>query len=236
MGIRERHERERQKVTGAILDAASDLFVSEGFRNVSMRKIAQRIEYSPAAIYSYFASKDDIYYALADVAFGLLNDGIRSALADADDPWQGVRHAVRHYYDFSKSHPQYFELMFVDRSVPRISENWERFAFVGDILTHVTSVMRECIERGHLPRGTDPAAAVHVLWAAIHGAAVIRLCDRLGPGEDPDALFQDVFEAALAGLQAGAPTTFVASDLHQCCADPTPSPESNHAAPLRSKP
>ena len=57
---------------GAILDAARDLFVAEGYHNVSIRKIAERIEYSPAAIYGYFPSKDDIFFALAEEGFRML--------------------------------------------------------------------------------------------------------------------------------------------------------------------
>ena len=53
-------------------DAARDLFVAEGYHNVSIRKIAERIEYSPAAIYSYFPSKHDIFFALAEEGFRLL--------------------------------------------------------------------------------------------------------------------------------------------------------------------
>ena len=73
MGSRERQDREKQAVRQAILDAARDLFTIEGYRNVSIRKIAERIEYSPAAIYSYFASKDDIYLALAEDGFRRLD-------------------------------------------------------------------------------------------------------------------------------------------------------------------
>ena len=69
MGIKERQERERQATRDAILQAARELFVSEGYRNVSLRKIAERIEYSPAAIYSYFPSKDDLFFALAEEGF-----------------------------------------------------------------------------------------------------------------------------------------------------------------------
>ena len=72
MGVKERQEREREAVSRAILDAARDLFVAEGYQNVSIRKIADRIEYSPAAIYSYFPSKDDIFFALAEEGFRLL--------------------------------------------------------------------------------------------------------------------------------------------------------------------
>ena len=69
MGIKERQDRERAAVRQAILDAARDLFVTEGYRTVSMRKIAERIEYSPAAIYGYFASKDEIFFALVEEGF-----------------------------------------------------------------------------------------------------------------------------------------------------------------------
>src|SRR2546426_11617054 len=74
MGIKERHERDREAVRRAILDAARELFVTEGYQNVSIRKIAERIEYSPAAIYGYFPSKDDIFFALAEEGFRLLGD------------------------------------------------------------------------------------------------------------------------------------------------------------------
>src|SRR5207244_10630367 len=82
MGIKERHERDRQAVRRAILDAARDLFVSQGYQNVSIRKIAERIEYSPAAIYGYFPSKDDIFFALAEEGFRLLS----SPASVRDDP------------------------------------------------------------------------------------------------------------------------------------------------------
>ena len=72
MGVKERQERERETVSRAILDAARELFVTQGYQEVSIRKIAERIEYSPAAIYSYFPSKDDIFFALAEEGFRLL--------------------------------------------------------------------------------------------------------------------------------------------------------------------
>src|SRR4051794_9482355 len=74
MGIKERQERDREAVSRSILDAARELFVSEGFQHVSIRKIAERIEYSPAAIYGYFPSKDDIFFALAEEGFRLLGN------------------------------------------------------------------------------------------------------------------------------------------------------------------
>src|SRR5215204_314282 len=121
MGIKERQDRERQAVRHGILEAARDLFVSEGYRNVSIRKIAERIEYSPAAIYSYFPSKDDIFFALAEEGFRLLVESGASCVHVAD-PFDRLRAGLWAFYQFSKTHPEYFDLMFVDRSVPSLNQ------------------------------------------------------------------------------------------------------------------
>ena len=140
MGIKERQERDREAVRRSILDAARELFVTEGFQNVSIRKIAERIEYSPAAIYGYFPSKDDIFFALAEEGFRLLGDPAAMrrdpALQDAP-PLERVRAVFWRLYEFSRDQPQYFALMFVDRSVPRISREYERFAFAREMKQHI---------------------------------------------------------------------------------------------------
>src|SRR5476649_194828 len=109
MGIKERHDRDREAVQRAILDAARELFVNEGYQNVSIRKIAERIEYSPAAIYGYFPSKDDIFFALAEEGFRLLNQLIPSEPARPDlAALDRVRDILWNMYEFSREHPQYF--------------------------------------------------------------------------------------------------------------------------------
>src|SRR5262249_23725964 len=111
MGIKERQERDREAVRRAILDAARELFVVEGYRNVSIRKIAERIEYSPAAIYGYFESKDDIFFALAEEGFRLLHGTPADyAELEAKPPLDRVRTVFEHLYQFSVDHPEYFSL------------------------------------------------------------------------------------------------------------------------------
>jgi AcrR family transcriptional regulator len=206
LGVKERQEREREAVARAILDAARDLFVADGYQHVSIRKIADRIEYSPAAIYSYFPSKDDIFFALAEEGFLLLFS--RSEEAESAQGLDALRLAFWRLYEFSRSHPEYFALMFVDRSVPRISQNWERFAFVGAMKERLSRIIQRAVDDGHLPQGTNPHAVFRILSAAMVGASVLHLCNRLAPGEDPDALARDTLEAALTGLRTGFPTTF----------------------------
>src|SRR6187397_348297 len=154
MGIKERQVRDREAVRRAILDAARELFVAEGFQNVSIRKIAERIEYSPAAIYLYFPSKDDIFFALAEEGFRLLGDPVDFVNRDriaALEPLDRIRAIFWRVYEFSCEHPQYFALMFVDRSVPRITREYDRFTFVRDMKSHIVEQIQACIDARVLP-------------------------------------------------------------------------------------
>jgi AcrR family transcriptional regulator len=205
LGVKERHDREREAVSRSILDAARELFVTDGYQHVSIRKVAERIEYSPAAIYGYFPSKDDIFFALAEEGFRLLFDSASAGAAEGGtDPADDLRRMFWRYYEFSKSHPEYFALMFLDRTVPRISRDWERFGFVGEMKHDMVLRIQNAIDRGALPQGTSPFTVFRVLLTAIHGAAALRLCDRLAQGEDGDALARATLDVAIEGLKAGA--------------------------------
>src|SRR4030088_2650429 len=154
MGIKERQERDSEAVQRAILDAARDLFIAEGYQNVSIRKIAERIDYSPPAIYGYFPSKDDIFFALAEEGLHLLGDPgtVRSDPRFKDaPPLERLRAVFWRLYEFSCEQPQYFALIFVDRSMPRISREYERFAFARDRKKHITEALQACIDAGALP-------------------------------------------------------------------------------------
>ena len=206
MGIKERQERDREAVRRSILDAARELFVTEGFQNVSIRKIAERIEYSPAAIYGYFPSKDDIFFALAEEGFRLLGDPAalrRDPALQTAPPLEQVRAVFWRLYEFSRDQPQYFALMFVERSVPRISREHERFAFAREMKQHIVGVLQACIDAGELPRTLNPTVAMRALTVGVLGVAVMRLAERLAPEEDADLLAADVLDVTLAGLRSG---------------------------------
>jgi AcrR family transcriptional regulator len=205
LGVKERQEREREAVSRAILDAARELFVTHGYQEVSIRKIADRIEYSPAAIYSYFPSKDDIFFALAEEGFRLLFSYAQAVEVGTDgDPADALREMFWRYYRFSKEHPEYFALMFLDRSVPKIRDNWERFGFIGELKHDTRARIAHAMAAGAVPAGTSAHAVFRLLLAAAHGVAALRLCDRLAPGEDADALARATIDAVIHGLKAGA--------------------------------
>ena len=210
MGIRERQSREREAVRRSILHAARTLFLAEGYANVSMRKIADQIEYSPGAIYSYFASKEDIFFALAEEGLQFLRQHCASRV-DSDGSIEHVRAALWRFYTFSKEQPEYFSLIFVDSAVPRISRDWERFSFVREWRQDIEQDIQACIDDALFPRAASAGSVFRILSTAMYGVAVFRLSHRLAPNEDADALAHDLLETTLAGLQAGADFHFSAS-------------------------
>jgi hypothetical protein len=104
--------------------------------------------------------------------------------------------------------------MFVDRSVPRISQAYERFAFAREMKKHLVAQIQKCIDGGALPSHLNANVVFRVLTMGLLGAAMMRLSDRLAPGENADALARDVMTVMLRGLQSGAEleSTFIEVD------------------------
>jgi AcrR family transcriptional regulator len=194
----------RETTRRAILDAALDLFISEGYGQVSIRNIAARVEYSPGAIYGYFASKDEIFYALAEE--GLRSLGARE-LADAPsaDALDDLRASIWRLYEFSTEQPQYFALVFLDRHVPRVSKDYERFAFISEMRNRALARVERCIAERLFPDTTHAEVALRLLWAPVVGFAALRLSHRIPDGVAIDPLVRDSIETTIAGIRAGAP-------------------------------
>lgn len=201
----DRQQQARDLTRRAILDAALELFVADGYAQVSMRNIAAKVDYSPAAIYSYFASKDDIFHALAEEGFRLLG-AAHMTDAPSADPLDDIRLAPWRLYEFSKRQPQYFALVFLDRRVPRIARDSEQFAFMLELKDAIRTRMQRCLDAGLFPLPLDVDVALRLVLAPVMGLAMLRLSGRLLPHEDADALVRDAIETTIAGLRAGAAT------------------------------
>ena len=200
----ERQQHARATTRRAILDAALSLFVSDGYAQVSIRNIAGKVEYSPGAIYSYFKSKDEIFFALAEEGFRLLGAS-QLQQAPSDNPLDDIRAAAWRFYEFSKVQPQYFALVFLDRRVPRIGREYERFAFMSDLKSRLLTQMQRCIDEGIFPSTVDAHVGLRLIWAPILGIAALRLSERCR-ADEADDLILDAIDTTIAGLQAGAPT------------------------------
>jgi len=202
MGITERREREREEIRKKILDAARDLFTAEGYDRVTMRRIADAIEYSPTTIYLHFEDKDDLVRALCHADFGRLLEAMRGA-APATDPVEEIRELGRAYASFALRFPNQYRFMFmtpVGKEEKPEGENPGELSF-GRLLDAVKRA-----QAGGRLRPIDPLTAAQVLWTTIHGAVatLITLPGAHWPhGPAAPDLVDQVIENNLRGLAAG---------------------------------
>jgi hypothetical protein len=96
--------------------------------------------------------------------------------------------------------------VFLDRHVPRIGRESERFAFMVDLKSRLLARVQRCIDEGLFPRSLSPATGLRLLLAPVLGITSMRLSNRLAPGEDAEALVRDAIGTTIAGLRAGAAT------------------------------
>ena len=113
MGVKERKAREKRYLRQEILDAASELFVKEGYENVSMRRIADRIEYSPTTIYLYFKDKAELLESICQETFAKLIQRLTKIMEQPGDPVQRLKRGLLAYVEFGLENPHHYRSTFM---------------------------------------------------------------------------------------------------------------------------
>src|SRR3974390_2626941 len=117
MGVKERREREKLETREKILDAGRELFIGEGYDGVSMRKIADKIEYTPTTIYGHFADKDELFREICHEDFRRLAQSL-IGLAAIVDPVERLRKIGPAYIEFGHKHPNHYRTIFMTPHPP----------------------------------------------------------------------------------------------------------------------
>src|SRR3954466_4219538 len=112
MGVKERKERQKLEMKDLILQSAHQLFLNKGFEKVSIRNIADAIEYSPATIYLYFKDKNELLFALHQNGFVKMVKEFQPLLT-LNDPFAKLVEMGRSYIRFAVENPELFDLMFI---------------------------------------------------------------------------------------------------------------------------
>jgi AcrR family transcriptional regulator len=201
MGIAERREREREDVRKKILDAARELFATEGYERVTMRRIADAIEYSPTTIYLHFKDKDELVQSLCQDDFLHLLAELGSGPMPKD-PVDRIRQLGIGYARFGTTYPNHYRFMFMTPFKPEHepSEAGER------AYSLVREAAAEAIAAGALRKG-DVETTAQVLWATVHGAVSLLVAygEKFPCAPAAPDLVEQVIENGLRGLLAGAP-------------------------------
>jgi AcrR family transcriptional regulator len=203
MGIAERREREREEVRRKILDAARELFATEGYERVTMRRIADAIEYSPTALYHHFEDKNALVDALCEEDFGRLLGALLTRELPSD-PIEQIRQMGRAYAGFGLENPNHYRYMFMTPMEFKASHDHELSQSGERAFGLLRSAVENAIAGGRFRRG-DALTIAQVLWSGLHG--VVALLITYDPKQFPHGpaapdLVDQVIDAGIRGFLA----------------------------------
>lgn len=179
MGITERKEKQKQEIKKMILDASMKLFMEQGFENVSIRKIADLIEYSPTTVYLYFKDKNEILFNLHELGFQKMAE-YTATLWTIKNPLVRLTKMGEYYLQFGLENPAYYELMFILKAPMEalmiLDEKCEWKS--GDqALGKLKDTIKECMEKNLIEKGDIDAVAM-AIWGMVHGMVALAIRDR----------------------------------------------------------
>ena len=215
--------RRRKKVREAILEAAERVFAREGESGLSIRRLAEEIDYSPSAIYKYFGSKEELLAELKEAFFERLMAQVDRVTAANTDFHDRARACVTTYVATARARPHHYAAAF--SSIPTLEEaaarehlGWEDFIRTskGQAFKVLVDLVEEGQARGVFDRSLDPSGAAKSIWASAHGLALLAIhmpllpaiqpCGGM-PSEDFVALHADIVMRGLAVPAADADTS-----------------------------
>ena len=181
MGAKERRERQKEATREGILAAARQIARTEGWPAVTIRRIADAIEYSPPTIYEYFAGKDAILSEVQREGFEQLTEALREATQQTTDAAERLEQIGRAYWRLTQQQPELYQVMHGPDSAGLPTEETlngarKSAAVVYEALEQWTQSCAIVLE--------DPQGAVETLWALLHGLAAVTLLDRVGGGAE----------------------------------------------------
>lgn len=208
MASTDRRAREKAEVHERILAAARDLFVRHGYEHVTMRQIADAIEYTPGSLYVHFKDKRDLILALCRHDFGQFHASLQVLLQGEPDPVTRIWLMGGRYVEFARQHPRHYELMFLSKCPDGVEPDPEDLARIEDPSQNGYAFLILCVHEamnaGLLRQDlTDPLTVAQTLWGSLHGASALYITFendpwvRLAPFDEASRLMR---AAVLRGL------------------------------------
>ena len=202
MGSRERRTREREETRERILDAARQMFVRHGYEATTMRAIADKIEYTPTAIYHHFRNKDALLTELAGSDFRALASAFQR-IGRIEDPAERLIRIGDAYAEFALKHPMQYQLMFMTAKPEGVIAD----TMHGDPTQNAYAFLREaCVDAiasGRLrAEFKDADELAQMLWSSLHGLMALHMMKKGGPvpWREPRKTARRICETMMRGL------------------------------------
>jgi AcrR family transcriptional regulator len=163
MGISERKKREKAKMQKLVLETASTLFLKGGLQNISIRKIASSIEYSPATIYLYFKNKDEIVNNLRDKS---INEFIKKLeeYSFIKDHFGRLKNLSNSWVEFALNNPSKYNLLFINKE--KISDD--------KIYSYLSAIIFKSISDNRIQRMPVNDGTIMII-SFLHGLSIMLM-------------------------------------------------------------
>lgn len=201
MGSKERRERQKAERREFILDAANEIVGQEGIEGLSMRKIADKIEYSPTLIYHYFNNKEEIIEALMERGFQKIIGGLQGSVLTDDEPDNQFRWFMRQYIDNALENPEEYRTVLLSTS-PAILK-YTAVLYQGASVKPSVGVIERFLRGTYFKNCEDVhlvEEAVQIIWASMLGL-IIRMIIEMTPEDQRTRLVYREIEMMLGAIK-----------------------------------
>jgi AcrR family transcriptional regulator len=202
MGIKEKRYRYKEEFRREIINSARDLFIDFGYEKFSMRRLAEKIDYSPTTIYHYFKNKDDLLFAVCEEVAQQFLSRIRYFRSVQNKPYEALRQAMLYLVEFAFDNPNQYKVFFLTR--PNVygtqEEFFKRESMARNSYFEFREIVRACINTGELCH-MDIDVLTQVLATAPHGLITMTLYRSSFPWADRKVLAATMVDGLLRGFR-----------------------------------
>lgn len=191
MGSKERIIRQKEETRSNILKAAREIVKEEGWQGLSMRKIADKIEYTAPIIYEYFSNKEAILQELTCKGFGILTKDLEAAKAGSSEPAEQLEAMWLAYWNFALKNKEMYQLMYGVEMTCCAQRNTDTDA----PYTLITKVIAEIMGEEN-PKPEVIKQKYFTFFSVIHGLISINI---VGNGLS-DEINKQILKDAITGI------------------------------------
>jgi AcrR family transcriptional regulator len=202
MGVKERRARQKKFLRQEILDAASELLVKAGYENVSMRRIADKIEYSPTTIYLYFRDKAELLEQVCQETFARLSEVLSKLEQQPGDPIEKLKRGLIAYIKFGLENPHHYRASFM-MPIPDGFDG-KKYAKSDSAGMQAFDFLRrsvfDCTLAGKF-RKMDAELVSQTFWTGVHGVTSLLITHSKGfPWVEREKLMHSIVDTLVGGV------------------------------------
>ncbi len=194
MGSKERIARLKEETKQSILEAALEIVKVDGWQALSMRKIADKIEYTAPIIYEYFENKEGILLELTRQGYLLLKREVKAAMQTETTPAKQLEAMWVAYWNFAFAHREYYQLMYgVEMNC---CSSRDSFHEPSQTINLFYDKIREVMQDEN-PDEEKVCRKHYTFWSLIHGLISINLVKRGVAPEMNNQILQDAIKGII---------------------------------------